>query len=145
MYTTVEDFIARHNRPDNPELTQLVPDPDDDTAPDATRLEQALTEASGQMDLYLGAHHTLPLTGLSEAQTAELARLCCDLARYRLWADQASKEVRQRYEDAVAFLARTASGSIRLGASPVSGGPPALAAGTRTLVYGSDFVTAHTL
>jgi phage gp36-like protein len=145
MYTTVADFLARHNRADNPELTQLCPDPDDATEPDAVRLAQALTEASGQMDLYLGTHHDLPLTGLSDAQAADLARICCDIARYRLWADQASKEVRQRYDDATAFLEQAASGRIRLGASPTSARPPALAAGTRALVYGADFVTAYTL
>lgn len=117
MYATLDDLLERFNRADNPELAQLVPDDSDPPEADLTRLEQALTEASGQMDLYLGSRHSLPLAGLSEAEAGDLARICCDIARYRLWADAASKEVRLRYEDAIGFLKDAAAGRIVLGAA----------------------------
>jgi phage gp36-like protein len=117
MYATLDDLLERFNRAARPELTELAPDPDDPSEPDEARLEQALTEASGQMDLYLGTRHRLPLEGLSDAQAGDLTRLCCDIARYRLWADQASKEVRLRYDDAIGFLEQAAAGRVRLGVS----------------------------
>lgn len=119
MYATLDDLLARFNRADHPELTQLVPDDGSDPPePDGARLEQALHEASGQMDLYLGTRHSLPLAGLSPTERVELTRLCCDIARYRLWADRASAEVRQRYEDAIHFLEQAAAGRVRLGIEP---------------------------
>jgi phage gp36-like protein len=122
MYATLADLLARYDRPENPELTQLAPDPDDATAPDATRMEQALTDASGQMDMAFRHHHTLPLEGLSAAELSDLARLCCDIARFRLWSDKASDEVKYRYEDALKFLKAASEGHIRLGVSePVIG------------------------
>lgn len=130
MYATLTDLLARHNRADNPELTQLAQNPDDPDEPHLVRLEQVLTEASGQMDLYLGTRHTLPIAGLSDAQAGDLSRLCCDIARYRLWADAASKEVRQRYEDAIGFLEQAAAGRVRLGhGEPVIGRARASASG----------------
>lgn len=139
MYATVADLIDRFDRPENPELTQLIPDGGNPPAADETRLEQVIGEASGQMDLYLGTRHTLPIDGLSDDQSSDLTRLCCDIVRYRLWADAASSEVRQRYEDAMGFLNRVADGRVRLGTGVDTAQTPAMASGTRTTVYGADF------
>jgi phage gp36-like protein len=40
---------------------------------------------------------------------AVLTRITCDIARYRLWEDRASDEVRRRYDDAVKLLTHISS------------------------------------
>lgn len=114
MYATIDDLIARFDAPDNPELTQLT-GRTGENGPDLERLDTALMEASGEMDIAIGSRHQLPLDGLGESETAHLTQRCCDIARYRLWADQASEEVRRRYDDARDFLARIGDGRLRLG------------------------------
>lgn len=114
-YATLAEMLSRHNRAENPELTQITA-PAGALAPDDARVRQALEEASGQMDLYIGTRHGLPLSGLRATEATDLSRMCCDIARYRLWDDRASEEVRKRYEDAVRFLEQVSAGRIRLGA-----------------------------
>lgn len=112
MYATVEQLIARFEAPDDPELSQLTGG--GSGVVDEPRLAMALAEASGQMDLYIGTRHTLPLGGVAAAHAEELARICCDIARYRLWSDAASDEVRRRYEDAIRILEQIARGTLAL-------------------------------
>ena len=112
MYATLEQMLARYDRPDSYELTQI-------TAPaggvlDEEAVEAALAEASGQMDLYIGSRHPLPLSGVSAAQATDLARIACDIARYRLYAHLATEEVRARYEEAIRVLEQIAAGRILL-------------------------------
>jgi phage gp36-like protein len=130
-YCTLAAMLARHNRPENPELTQITAIAGA-AGPDEARITQALDEASGQMDLYLGTRHTVPLSGLSGPETEHLAGVCADIARYRLWDERASDEVRRRYEDAIQFLQQAAAGRIRLGRTE------AAAAGARATVTGPE-------
>lgn len=118
-YATLEEMLARFEREDLPELTQVTAGVGG--VRDDTRITTALAEASGEMDLYLGTVHALPLTDLTATQTTEMARLCCDIARYRLWAEAASDEVRRRYDDALKVLAAIAAGKVRL-LAPATGG-----------------------
>jgi phage gp36-like protein len=84
----------------------------------APSIEAALAEASGQMDLYIGTRNTLPLSGLTEGQTADLARIACDIARYRLYADRATEEVRT-VEDYPTYVDVSGEGAIMV---PIGGG-----------------------
>jgi phage gp36-like protein len=111
-YATLEEMLGRFDRPGNPELSQLTADADG--LRDDARIDEALAEATGQMDLYIGTRYALPLAGLAASQSEELARLCCDIARYRLWADASSEEVRRRYEEALKLLDKIAAGDILL-------------------------------
>lgn len=97
------------------EVAQLA-DPYGAGAPDDAVLTPALADADAEIDAYLVGRYTLPLA----AVPANLARIACDIARYRLWKDQASEEVRMRYQDAVRYLERIASGAIPIG--PASNG-----------------------
>ncbi len=74
-------------------------------------IARAIADASAEIDAYISARHALPLPTVPPV----LARIACDMARYRLWHEQASEEVRVRYEDARRFLERIASGAVRLG------------------------------
>lgn len=132
-YATLAEMLGRHNRTENPELTQLTALPGA-AGPDETRIAQALDEASGQMDVYFGSRYDVPVSGLSDAQSAHLSQMCSDIARYRLWDDRASEEVRTRYEDALRFLEQVAAGKVHLGGGSggSSGGAKAsIKSGTR--------------
>lgn len=83
----------------------------------------ALASADHLIDGYVAAQYTLPLAGIP----ALLTELACDIARYRLWKDRASEQVRQGYEDAIDTLRRIAAGTVRL---PVAGGGSAESTGS---------------
>lgn len=109
-YAAEADLIDRFGES---ELVQLT-DTTQSGEVDAARLALELDSASGQMDMYLGARNPLPLTNITQGQSSELTRLCCDIARYRLWNDRASDEVRIRYQDAVGVLEMIAKGTLPL-------------------------------
>ncbi|MEO0681035.1 MAG: DUF1320 domain-containing protein [Pseudomonadota bacterium] len=87
-------------------------DEDADGQADAARLAPALAAASAEIDGYVGARHRLPLPSRPE----QLRRPCVDIAVYRLATNGSlvTEEMRQRYEDAVAFLDKVAKGMVVL-------------------------------
>lgn len=118
-YATLSDMLARFERERDPELSHLTGD-SLGVRQDA-QIVTALSEASGEMDTYIGSRYTVPLTGLSATLAADLARVCCDIARYRLWDAAASDEVRVRYEDALRLLRDIAAGRIALAPTAAAG------------------------
>lgn len=91
------------------EILQLA-DRDGSGAVDTGVVEAALADADVEIDGYLAVLYTLPMTPVPEL----VKRLACDIARYRLWKDRASEQVRQGYEDATATLKRIAAGTVRI-------------------------------
>lgn len=108
-YATGEMLVERYGM----DAVRIAADRDGDGTPEAAVIEQALADASAEIDTYVGVLNRLPLAGVPEV----LSRLCCDIALYRLSADagQYTEEKRKRYEDAVALLRRIASGEVTLG------------------------------
>lgn len=106
-YATVADLIARFGEE---ELIQLT-DRAGAHAVDSAIAQRALDDASAEMDGYLAVRYQLPLPTVPTL----LARIACDVARYRLWEDHASDEVRRRYEDARRLLEAIAKGLVSLG------------------------------
>ncbi|MGZ3619150.1 MAG: gp436 family protein [Candidatus Binataceae bacterium] len=138
VYAQPSDMIARYP---NRDLVQLTNEDPTQQVVDDSVLQQALADASAEIDGYLESRFTLPL---SDAP-AVLARLTCDIAMYRLQAlrplhDLA--EARRRYEDAVAVLVRVADGTLTLGLAP-DNQEPGEAAGSVVTEAGGD--TAGTL
>lgn len=88
-------------------------------APSAARLAQAIADADAEIDGYLAVRYTLPLPTVPTV----LARIACDVVRHRLMRDQASEEVRRRYEDARRMLEGIAAGRVSLGL-PGTATPP---------------------
>lgn len=119
-YTTQADLEARFGAS---EILQLA-DRDGNGVIDAGVISLTLADTDAEIDGYLSGRYSLPLSPVP----ANLARIACDIARYRLWKDMASEEVRQRYADAVRYLEKLASGAISLGpdvsgdAQPANGG-----------------------
>lgn len=106
-YGTVADLVARFSET---EIAQLSDVEDRETVNDAVA-SAALTEASGEIDSYLGARYALPIT---DTVPDRLKAVCLDIARYRLYDDHPTATVRQRYEDAIAWLKLIADGRIAL-------------------------------
>lgn len=112
-YATAADLIERYGEPE----LLAVADRGGSGAIDAWTVERALLDADAEIDAYLAARYPLPLASVPPV----LARIACDIARYRLWADRASEEVRRRYDDARRFLEFLAKGDVQLGADAPEG------------------------
>lgn len=112
-YTSKQEMIDRFGAD---ELIQLTDRASPSTgAISDTVLNQALADADSEADGYLGARYTLPLATVPVA----LKRIAADIARYRLYDNAATEEVRKRYEDAIKFLRAVSSGEATLGIDPV--------------------------
>ena len=114
-YATAADLVARFGEE---ELVQLA-DPQGTGAWDAGIVNQALADASAEMDAYLAERYAVPVPA-----SDLVVRICCDIARYRLWEDRASDEVRRRYEDAVRMLRDIAAGRAALPGAAASASSP---------------------
>lgn len=73
-------------------------------------VNKALEDATAEIDTYLSGRYNLPLSPVPKV----IKRLACDIARYLLWEDRASEEVRKRYEDVKRMLEQMANGLIVL-------------------------------
>jgi len=116
-YATQPDLETRFGAA---ELLQLA-DRDGDGLADPGVVAGALAEAAAEIDAYLVGRYALPLASTPPV----LVRLACDLARYRLMADNPLEEARKRYEDARRLLEALAAGRVALGppaAAPPTGG-----------------------
>lgn len=116
MYASVANMIERFGETEIVELTDLEHTGQVDTA----MAEQALTDATAEIDGYLAARYRLPVTDTPRL----LSLLCTDIARYRLQRGVTTDQARQRYEDALAQLKAIARGEINL---PLATPPPASA------------------
>jgi phage gp36-like protein len=109
-YATLSDLAARYGAD---RLTELT-DHDADGAMDTGRVEQALADASAEIDGYLAVRYQLPLPTIPKV----LRRIACDIAVYRLMSARRMGDVeddRRRYEDAVRLLTQIAKGGVSLG------------------------------
>ena len=73
-------------------------------------INSAIQDASDIADGYVGVKYPIPLSEVPK----NLKIIICDIARYFLWKNEASEEIRKRYEDAIAFLKRVADGKAIL-------------------------------
>lgn len=133
VYAAPSDMIARYP---NRDLVQLTNEDPTQTTVNQTVLQQALADASAEIDGYLEGRFALPLTD----PPAVLNRLACDVAMYRLQAlrplhDLA--EARRRYDDALTLLMRVADGTLTLGLA-LDNQEPGEAAGAVVTEAGGD-------
>ncbi|AUI65207.1 MULTISPECIES: gp436 family protein [Glaesserella] len=109
-YASVEDFVLRVGEGQAIDLT----DREREDRINEAVLNVALEDSSSEIDAYLSSRYTLPLAKVP----ANLVRLCCDIARYRLCSMTdvtISDDVRERYEKAIDELKLLAKGTISLG------------------------------
>jgi phage gp36-like protein len=107
MYCAKQDLIDRFGEN---ELVALT-DRDNLNVINETVLTQAITDASAEMDGYLGGRYELPLITIPPV----LKSLCCNIARYKLYDEEASEQVTKRYDGSIKFLFSVSKGEISLG------------------------------
>lgn len=105
-YAALSDLELRYGAD---EVLRLA-DRDSDDSHDTGVIDAALDDASSEIDGFLSVRYSLPLAEVP----GMLVRICCDIARYRLWSDDATEQIRQRYEEAIATLEKLASGTMAL-------------------------------
>jgi phage gp36-like protein len=114
-YCTQSDMEARYGTAEVLQLTDRLNTGEVDTEV----LDLAIADATAEIDAYLAGRYALPLTSVPVV----LTRLCGDIARYRLWENGATDEVRDRYRDAVRLLEQIAKGTVTLGIAPAPEAP----------------------
>lgn len=75
-----------------------------------SKLSDAISDASAEIDGYLSGLYGLPLL----SPPAALTRVCSDIARYYLYDDAAPDQVAKRYDNAIAYLREVGMGKIHL-------------------------------
>ena len=101
MYATEVDLVARFGDEIENLKTML---------PSQSSVQDAIQDATEEINGYIGGRYALPLPNVP----SNLERMACDIARYRLYFQQPTEEVRKRYEDAIAFLKRVADNKAHL-------------------------------
>lgn len=106
-YAEASDLILRYGEQELLRLTDLTGSGVVDTA----TCNVALDDASALIDGYLAGRYPLPLLHVPTA----LVPICCDIARHRLYGDQAPEQIAKRNEAALAFLKSVGKGELALG------------------------------
>lgn len=73
-------------------------------------IEEALQDASEEIDSYIAVRYVLPLP----STPSTLKRIACNVARYRLYFQQPTEEIENRYKAEIDFLKRVADGKATL-------------------------------
>lgn len=91
-------------------------DRDDDGSVDTAAFERQLVIASQQIDGYLLGRYPLPLVANGYVVPEIFKKYCVDLAMYNsaLDPDVRSKEMRQRFEDALEYFGMIAKNQIKI-------------------------------
>jgi len=101
MYATEAELVARFGE-EIGNLKLMVSNP--------AFVDDAIQDATEEINGHIGDRYPLPLPNVP----SNLKRMACDIARYRLYFQQPTEEVRKRYEDAIAFLKRVADNKAHL-------------------------------
>ena len=76
-----------------------------------SRIERALGDAEQTINTYLGGRYQLPLSQTPDV----LERIACQIARFVLYDDSATEQIKTLYQDAIKFLDSVATGKVQLG------------------------------
>lgn len=102
MYATYDDMVTRFGRRQINELESMHDDGE-------LSVQKALADASEQMNSYLSVRYITPVTG-----SEYLTIVACNIARYRLYMNDSTGEVKERYDEAIAWLKDVASGRANI-------------------------------
>ena len=109
MYLTQQEMTERFGETELIQLTDRAIPPAG--VVDAAVLTRALEDAGAEVDAYLQGRFALPLAAVPMV----LKRIAADMARFRLYENRATEEVRDRYKNALRDLERIRDGKINLG------------------------------
>ncbi len=132
-YATQQDIIDRYGE----EILAVAFDRDNDGAAETDAVAAALSDASDEIDGYLGRYN-LPLADPPRILTF----LCVDIALYKGSVETVNtEERRKRYEDAIRYLTKVAEGKIQLfpddPSAPMGGSGAYMAGPERLFTRGS--------
>ncbi|MGA0569643.1 gp436 family protein [Variovorax sp. VNK109] len=89
------------------------------------RVQRALDDARDAINSYISSKYSLPIFPVP----AILQRLACDLARFYLYDDTATEQVKDRHTAAMKLLDDVRAGKAQLGADAATGEQPPSSAG----------------
>lgn len=144
MYATATQFLVRYNaeeiaqRADESvplmvsgemlkvaaaggDLSGYTPEEQEATLAALGKVERSLQDAEQTINTYVGTRYQLPLSQAPEV----LERIACQVARYVLYDDAMTEQVRQLYTDSVKFLEGIATGKVQLGITDAGSKPAA--------------------
>lgn len=102
MYANRADLEARFGEAEiaNLEVMQSTPN----------AIDEALQDAAEEIDSYVAVKYQLPLPSVPST----LKRVACNIARYRLYFQQPTEEIENRYKAEIDYLKRVADGKAIL-------------------------------
>lgn len=113
-YCSIADFVEIFGEAEAIDASNL--DDPSATTINEIRLQQALDDASDEIDSYLAERYNLAAVRANPPR--RLIRVCADIARYTIVKNLPPEDYRQRYEDAIAWLKDLARGLVSLGLTP---------------------------
>ena len=105
-YCTYNDLLNAFGENENVQLS----DRDRDGLPDDGVIEEAIQFADSHIDGYLREQYPVPLAN----PPRNLVGMACDFARYRLYQDQPTELVQDRYNVGCFWLKDVARGLVQL-------------------------------
>jgi phage gp36-like protein len=105
MYITPTELIDRY-----PDVSEAS-DRDGDGTPDISIIQYMVDLASGEADSYLRTRYSLPIVGNIPN---DLKQFVGDIARYRIYGNQATERIDNDYKRAVQWLKEIATGNASL-------------------------------
>ena len=102
MYASRADLESRFGEAEiaNLEVMQSTPN----------AIDEALQDATEEIDSYVAVKYQLPLPSVPST----LKRVACNIARYRLYFQQPTEEIENRYKAEIDYLKRVADGKAIL-------------------------------
>ncbi|MEE2025031.1 gp436 family protein [Alkalimonas mucilaginosa] len=131
MYATVADMISRFGETDLALLSWREGAADGDI--NTPVVEQALADATAEINGYIGGRYKLPLSAVPAVLTSH----CCSIARYLLNGDRAPEQVTDRYKAVIRFLEAVGKGDLQLG---LADDQPAQPSGTIAVMQSDGLV-----
>lgn len=108
MYADAAEFEEEIGTDETVQLTNL--DNPSATTVNTSRLEKALTAASGEINSYLATRYSIPISPFPQI----LKTYCIDIAWYRLAQNNAPEQYATRYSNAIARLKDIEKGQMLL-------------------------------
>lgn len=107
-YATQQDLIDAFGESEL--IAQTDIDPVQTSAIVAARVTRAIAAAEGEVEGYLAARYQVPLA----TTPANVRQAVCDIARYRLYRDNAPELVVENYKAAVRLCRDISAGTVKL-------------------------------
>lgn len=108
MYITRKDLVDRFSQREIDRLEANIKNNVDNT--DTDPVSTAINDAEDVINGYIAAQNDMPLLIIPSS----VSRACSVLARYYLYKDKPTEQVRTDYEDAIRWLEQVSIGRIKL-------------------------------